>query len=479
MSSDEPDGKVEKLLWRINRGDIEISTVDLSNCSLRSIPEELYQLRDHAELINLGGNELSSLPPWIAEFSKLKILFFANNNFEEIPAVLGRLPNLYMLSFKSNKIKSIEDERIPSSVGWLILTDNQFSSLPSNIGDKLPRLKKLMLAGNKLTSIPDSLSSCKELELVRLAGNQLATLPSWLFTSLPRLSWLALAGNPMFHVEDDTRSQSNKIDWASVSISDKLGEGASGVVYKGSWNQLYDQDSEANNNFQGATIDNIDVAIKLFKGSATSDGFPEDEMKASEVVGSHENSIHVYGRLTNHPSSQLGLVLSLIPPEFYTLGGPPSFDTVTRDVYKKEQRFSLSFIMQILIGVASIAAHLHSKHIMHGDLYAHNILVHRDTGFPLLGDFGAATRYEGIGNMIAYPSDDHKQLDVYQAIEGFEVRAYGCLIEELVDRLNDEEQERAEVMTLRDLQLYCHHPSPKARPTFKSMLSTLKGLQSR
>ena len=52
-----------------------------------------------------------------------------------------------------------------------------------------------MLAGNRLTSLPLSLSECTYLELLRIAANRLQLLPDWLLT-LPRLSWLASPATP-------------------------------------------------------------------------------------------------------------------------------------------------------------------------------------------------------------------------------------------------------------------------------------------
>ena len=48
----------------------------------------------------MGGNNLTSLPEEIAQLRRLKTLFFANNEFQSIPTVLGKLPELFMLSFK-------------------------------------------------------------------------------------------------------------------------------------------------------------------------------------------------------------------------------------------------------------------------------------------------------------------------------------------------------------------------------------------
>ena len=69
------------------------------------------------------------------------------NEFERIPPQISELPFLSMLSFKQNSLKQI-DVPLPSSLNWLILTDNQLTSLPTQIG-QLTGMRKLMLANNR------------------------------------------------------------------------------------------------------------------------------------------------------------------------------------------------------------------------------------------------------------------------------------------------------------------------------------------
>lgn len=153
--------KVESVLQAIANGE-KLTHVDLSECGLVSIPEALFQLKDSLVLLNLGGNKLSYLPDCMAELQQLRILFFAQNNFKAIPAVLGKLSSLYMLSFKSNEISYIDESSLSPSICWLILTDNKISEIPSSIG-KLTGLMKLMLAGNEISALPDEMQHCQVL----------------------------------------------------------------------------------------------------------------------------------------------------------------------------------------------------------------------------------------------------------------------------------------------------------------------------
>ncbi|HEY9635014.1 MAG TPA: leucine-rich repeat-containing protein kinase family protein [Coleofasciculaceae cyanobacterium] len=407
-------------------------------CGLTQFPSEIFALADSLEILDLSNNHLSALPDEFERLKHLKIVFFTNNDFEEIPSVIRHCLGLKMVSFKSNQIASIGEHALPPKLRWLILTSNKIEKLPASLGS-LSHLQKLMLAGNRLQSLPEEMASCKNLELIRLSANHLQALPPWLFT-LPRLSWLAYAGNPLCSVDATAKPALPDIDWADLTLGETLGQGASGVIYKGLWTTKLAQK---------------EVAIKIFKGEVTSDGLPADEMAACLAAGCHDNLVNVLGKLSNGPQEKQGLVFSFIPPDYKSLGQPPDFDTCTRDTYSANASFSLPVILGVTIGIASAAAHLHAKGIMHGDLYAHNILVN-ETGDSLLGDFGAASFYD--------PSD----LVMGQALERLEVRAFGCLLEDMLDRctLQEESEHYKAVESLRCLQQDCLKQDLSRRPQF-------------
>lgn len=395
--------------------------LDLS-CGLAEFPREIFDLADTLEVLNLSQNRLSELPGDLPRLKKLRILFCSENDFTHLPAVLGECPGLSMIGFKSNRIATIDDAAFPAGLRWLVLTDNRIGRLPSSLG-KCLRLQKLMLAGNRLEHLPDEMAACVNLELIRLAANRFQALPGWLF-ELPRLSWLAFAGNPM---SAEHEVEARAIGWAEIEPGEKLGEGASGVIFKAFW--------------QG----HGPVAVKIFKGEMTSDGLPESEIAACLAAGGHPGLIGVLGRIADHPEGRAGLVMSLIDGDFENLAGPPSLESCTRDIYRDGERIQLDAALEMAVTLASVAAQLHARGIMHGDFYAHNIL--RDgKGGCLLGDFGAASFYTS------------------GAFERIEVRAFGCLLEELLDRVIEEPAPE-----LRELQARCLSESVAARPTFAEL----------
>ena len=419
--------------------------LDLS-AGLTEFPRELFDLADSLEILNLSGNALTSLPDDLPRLHKLRVLFCSDNQFTAVPEVLGRCPQLSMIGFKANQIRTLPAAALPPKLRWLILTDNQLQALPPEIGS-CPQLQKLMLAGNQLRSLPETLAQCTNLELLRIAANQLTELPAWLL-ALPRLSWLAYAGNPFASAAEAAvvaRHPIAGVPWAQLRLEQQLGEGASGIIYRAGWHR-------------GAAVP-TEVAVKLFKGAVTSDGLPHSEMLACISAGRHPNLIAVQGKITQHPAAAEGLVLALIDPMFRNLAGPPSLTSCTRDVYAPGTTYSLPAALRLARGVASAAAHLHAQGILHGDLYAHNIL-YTAAGDSLLGDFGAACFFDPAAATA-------------KAVQHLEARAFGCLLEELLAHCPEAAGVPAVYQGWQALLARCTQPDPTARPLFAEIEQAL------
>jgi len=435
-------------LEQLQRGELAgITRLDLS-ADLDEFPEAIFSLADSLEVLNLSGNQLSSLPADLPRLHKLRVLFCSDNRFSEVPAVLGQCPQLEMIGFKANQINHLPAAALPAKLRWLILTDNQLEQLPNELG-QCRQLQKLMLAGNRLRELPASLAQCVNLELLRIAANQLDALPLWLL-QLPRLSWLAYAGNPFCdRLEAASLRQHplRAIAWQQLSLGARLGEGASGIIQQATWQPE-----------QGLAQQ---IAVKLFKGAVTSDGLPHSEMSACIAASQHANLIGLLGQLSEHPEATPGLLLELIDPSFRPLAGPPSLGSCTRDCYAEEERFSLPQALRIAHGIAAAAAHLHAQGINHGDLYGHNIL-RNDVGSCLLGDFGAAS-FTDVNN----PSQA-------QALQRLEVRAFACLLEELLQRCPLTATEPTKCQAVWALQRACASTDNRSRPLFSAIAAQLQ-----
>lgn len=418
-------------------------------CGLTQFPSEIFDLADTLEVLDLSGNDLSDLPPDLPRLHRLRVLFASNNQFTHLPTSIGLCSQLSMVGFKANQIREVSPQALPPMLRWLILTDNQIARLPVELGER-PALQKLMLAGNRLQALPD-LSACHRLELLRIAANQLNALPGWLL-QMPRLTWLAYAGNPWctaLEAAAISQAQASAIPATELDMGSELGQGASGVIHEATWRSS-----------QGPQA----VALKRFKGAMTSDGLPRSEMAACLAAGQHAHLIGVHG-LWADAQGDTGLLMQRIGTGHAPLAGPPSFESCTRDVYPASTPWPLARSLTLLQGIASAAAHLHAHGILHGDLYAHNIL-HDGRGQGLLGDFGAAS--------FLPVQDAHTTA----ALTRLEVRAMGGLIKELLAQAAMGTADQTRALALATLSAQCRQADVAARPSMAKVHEQLTTLSS-
>ncbi|MAP96521.1 MAG: protein kinase [Ponticaulis sp.] len=415
------------------------------NEGLTEFPKALFELADTLEVLDLNSNELSSLPDDFGRFKKLRILFLSNNPFTVLPEVLSDCPALSMVGFKNNKISQVPENSLPDQLRWLILTDNEITALPQSIG-RLNKLQKCMLAGNQLTDLPEEMANCRSIELLRLSANHFEAIPDFVF-DLPKLTWLTFAGNPL-HQAFENQLDLPSISFGDLTLEDVLGEGASGVISRAIWSSPPSDLAEE----QG------EVAVKVFKSDVTSDGYPQDEMKACLAAGRHPNLVHQLARVTD--AARSGLVMRLIGAEYRNLGLPPTFETCTRDVFASDLVLSAEQALHIARQMTDVLQHLRAHQICHGDLYAHNTLINADS-HVLFGDFGGAANYASL------PQDQAERL------ERVEVRALACLFEDLVSLVPIPDREAPQIKSLIELIQDCMSTPVTARPDVRTIRARL------
>lgn len=386
--------------------------------NLTSFPLEILSLADSLEILDLSHNLLTSLPKEFAQLKKLKIIFASNNCFVTLPEVLGQCDELEMVGFKSNNISHVPPNSLPMKLRWLILTDNHIELLPDSLGER-PRLQKLALAGNRLTTLPLTMAQASNLELIRISANNLAECPDQLLR-LPKLAWIAFSGNPF------SRSKLNidsvpSLSSSSFTLHNVLGQGASGVISKASWV-----------NAQSTFPD--EIAVKVFKGEVTSDGYPEDELQACLKTGNHQNIVRSLAQVNE--ARYLALIMTLIPDSYSNLGLPPCFKSCTRDTFPAGFTLGIEQIAKIVMQMEDVFEHLHTNQVCHGDLYAHNTLFDKNANI-IFGDFGAASMYHML-------RDDQKNL-----IKHIERRAFHHFIEDLLSICNEQDQQSLQFKTIQ------------------------------
>lgn len=393
-------------LSALRRGDLAGARSLKLNEGLTEFPDEIFGLADTLEMLDLSGNHLTTLPADLGRLHRLRIFFGSGNQFRILPPPLGACPNLSQIGCRKAGLSAIPAEALPPALRWLTVTDNTIADLPDAIGAH-PRLQKLLLSGNRLSRLPHSLEAASNLELLRISANRFAVWPGWI-TDLPRLAWLALAGNPYDAPRLPARHR--QIPWSALTPDSVLGEGASGIVHRMLWQATDGAGSQP-------------VAVKLFKGRMTSDGAAMDEMAAMLAIGHHANLTAPLGAVACHPQGMDGLVMPLLPGGWRPLAAPPSFASCSRDVYDPALTFTRETAQHLATGIAQATRHLHARGLIHGDLYAHNVLWDGEGGDAVLSDFGAAGFYP--------PGTDHA------ALQRIDIRAWGILAAEIAARCPD------------------------------------------
>jgi len=371
---------------------IRLKELNVSGNALTKLPDGISRLTALTNL-DISVNKLTTLPDLIGSLKALAVLNAMENKLESLPDGLGGLVSLRRLGLKGNELKTL-----PPSIGnlkllkELFLTDNLLESLPEEIGG-CEALVKLQASHNKLESLPASLGTLPHLELLRVACCEIVEIPEAV-TASSSLAWLSLATNPTCKPSPRPSRWSGNVKLKDVAINVKLGDGASGEVFSATWK-------------------NRQVALKLFRGDRSPDGHSDDEIGIACAL-SDKHLIKVLSRIAD----PLGIIMEYV--DGTPMAEKPNSESLLRCRWEKGLSFSLEFVLNVAAGLASALEAMHSKGVIHGDVYAHNVLA--DTqGKVVLCDYGAAF-YCPRAAAAAY--------------EGHECRAFGLLLRDLLTRMD-------------------------------------------
>ncbi|GEM_PF-2424337 len=174
-----------------------------------SIPNEIGNLTHLTSLI-LNNNQLSGeIPPEIGNLASLTRLHLDFNQLSgNLPVEIGNLFELTLLSIANNKLTGAIPEQIGNLTKLTSLnfgrwdytndppySNNQFSSLPSSIGN-LSNLTILYIVGSQLSTLPDEIGNLTNLQTLWLNNNQISSLPASI-GSLSKLKELRLSLNKL------------------------------------------------------------------------------------------------------------------------------------------------------------------------------------------------------------------------------------------------------------------------------------------
>jgi Leucine-rich repeat (LRR) protein/predicted Ser/Thr protein kinase len=371
---------------------IRLKELNVSGNALTELPSGVSRLTALTNL-DVSLNRLTTLPDGIGNLKALVALNAMGNKLESLPDGLGGLASLRRLGLKGNELKTL-----PASIGnlkllkELFLTDNLLESIPEEIGG-CEALVKLQASHNSLRSLPASLGSLPHLELLRVACCEIVEIPQAV-TASSSLAWLSLATNPTCKPSPRPSRWSGTVKLKDVAIGMKLGDGASGEVFSATWK-------------------NRQVALKLFRGDRSPDGHSDDEIGIACAL-SDKHLIKVLARI----AEPLGIIMEYVDGK--PMAEKPNSESLLRCRWEQGVSFSLEFVLNVASGLASALEAMHSKGVIHGDVYAHNVLADAE-GKVVLCDYGAAF-YCPRAAALAY--------------EGHECRAFGLLLRDLLTRMD-------------------------------------------
>ncbi|KAI5099430.1 erbin isoform X2, partial [Silurus meridionalis] len=243
---------------RCLRGEEEtVTSLDYSHCSLEQVPKEIFSFEKTLEelyldanqieelpkqlfncqllhRLSLPDNDLSVLPPAIANLINLRELDVSKNSIQEFPENIKNCKVLAIVEASVNPISKLPDgftqllsltqlylndaflEFLPASFGRLTklqileLRENQLKMLPKSM-HKLMQLERLDLGSNEFTEVPEVLEQLTTIKELWMDGNKLTGL-SPMIGSLKQLKYLDVSKNNLEMVDEQISGCENLQD---------------------------------------------------------------------------------------------------------------------------------------------------------------------------------------------------------------------------------------------------------------------------
>ena len=151
--------------------------LDLSNCNLDYIPDEVFNLT-HLQTLDLSSNKLTRIPSAIASLTNLTKLDLTNNQLEKVPSAITNLTTLTVLSLRNNQINYIPNaiENL-CNLTELDLSGNEIVMIPPAIA-QLTKLIKLDISCNQIQEIPKAIAQLPNLkDFIYIGGSNRITEP--------------------------------------------------------------------------------------------------------------------------------------------------------------------------------------------------------------------------------------------------------------------------------------------------------------
>ncbi|MFI3219080.1 MAG: COR domain-containing protein [Methylococcales bacterium] len=143
---------------------------------LTQLPPEIAQLTA-LQSLDLTENKLTQLPSEIAQLTALKSLYLSGNKLTQLPPEIAQLTALQRIDLSGNRLTQLPPEITQlTALQSLDLSVNQLTQLPPEIA-QLAALQRIDLSSNELTQLPPEIAQLTALKSLYLSDNQLTQLP--------------------------------------------------------------------------------------------------------------------------------------------------------------------------------------------------------------------------------------------------------------------------------------------------------------
>ena len=168
----------------------KLVSLSMRNTKLQSLPAEIFSMKKVSTFDFRNNPDLSSLPETRGEGVALAGFLLDGCGFTSIPAIAAT-EGIRMLSLADNKITSVSNNELSTTLQCLILDGNPLSAAPVINHEKL---MELSLDNCGLTEIPD-VSGLPNLRSLYVAKNHIQEVKADAFTKCKMFSTLGLEGN--------------------------------------------------------------------------------------------------------------------------------------------------------------------------------------------------------------------------------------------------------------------------------------------
>uniref|UniRef100_A0A673GXA4 Protein LAP2-like n=1 Tax=Sinocyclocheilus rhinocerous TaxID=307959 RepID=A0A673GXA4_9TELE len=218
-----------------------VTSLDYSHCSLEQVPKEIFSFEKTLEELYLDANQIEELPKQLFNCQLLYRLSLPDNDLTVLPPGIANLINLKELDVSKNSIQEFPENiknckvlaiveasvnpisKLPEGFTQLLsltqlyhthththteltklqileLRENQLKMLPKSM-HKLTQLERLDLGSNEFTEVPEVLEQLTGIRELWMDGNKLTFLPG-MIGALKQLCYLDVSKNNLELVEE-------------------------------------------------------------------------------------------------------------------------------------------------------------------------------------------------------------------------------------------------------------------------------------